>query len=594
MSSSSLHILARLHRWRLHHLSERGFITILSIIVGVLAGVAAVIIKNTVWLTQRMVNSLVVSNEVVNYLYFALPVVGIFLAILVVKYVVRSEVRHGIPNVLHSISKRKGKVSNHNLYSSVITSSLTVGFGGSVGLEGPTVATGTAWGSWLARGFRLNYKNTILMLACACAGAMAAIFKAPIAAIVFAVEVIMIDLTVFSLVPLLLASASAVVTSYFFLGQDVLYPFEVIETFALEDLPYYILLGIASGFVSVYFTKMYMFFGEQFDKLKNNKIRLVVGGVGLGILIFLFPSLYGEGYEAINECLAGNVHYLFDNSIFYSFHEELWVALVLLAAVILLKIVATSLTFGAGGVGGIFAPTLFMGVNTGMLFAQLVNWTGIRHISTHNFALIGMAGLIAGVLHAPLTGIFLIADISGGYQLFVPLMITATFAYLIVRAFTPNSVYHIQLARRNELLTHDKDANVLQMMEVKKLIETDFEILSPEATLRDLTVAISRNHRNLFPVVEKDGTMVGMLKMDDVREMIFDHELYDKVKISELMYMPEYHIDPNDNMEVVANKFESSGRYNLAVIENGKYIGFISRAKAFTRYRKQIIDVSHV
>jgi len=545
-------------------------------------------------MTQRFVHSLVESNDVVNYLYFALPVVGITLAILVVKYVVRSQVRHGIPNVLHSISKQKGKVRRHNLYSSVITSSLTVGFGGSVGLEGPTVATGTAWGSWLAGVFRLNYRNTILMLGCACAGAMAAIFKAPIAAIVFAVEVIMIDLTVFSLIPLLLASASAVVTSYFFLGQDVLYPFEVVETFDLADLPYYILLGVVAGFVSVYFTKMYMFIGGLFDKFRNNKVKLLVGGIGLGALIFLFPSLYGEGYEAINECLAGNLHYLFDNSIFYSLHEEMWMAMILLAAVIFFKTIATSLTFGAGGVGGIFAPTLFMGVNTGMLFAHIINRIGVREINTNNFALIGMAGLIAGVLHAPLTGIFLIADISGGYELFVPLMITSTFAFLIVRAFTPNSVYHIQLAQRKELITHDKDANVLQLMEVKKLIETDFEILSPDATLRDLTVAISRNHRNLFPVVDKDGMLVGMVKMDDVREMIFDHDLYDEVKIKDLMYMPEYHIDPNDNMEVVVNKFETSGRYNLAVIEDGKYIGFISRAKAFTRYRKKIIDFSHV
>jgi len=252
------------------------------------------------------------------------------------------------------------------------------------------------------------------------------------------------------------------------------------------------------------------------------------------------------------------------------------------------------LTFGAGGIGGIFAPTLFMGVNTGMLFAQVVNMLGLRQISTHNFALIGMAGLIAGVLHAPLTGIFLIADISGGYKLFVPLMITATFAYIIVRTFTTNSVYHIQLARRKELMTHDKDANVLQMLEVRKLIESDFEILSPEATLRDLTQAISTNHRNLFPVVDADGILVGMVKMDDVRSMIFDHNLYDKIKINELMYMPKYSIDPNDSMEIVANKFESSGRYNLAVLENGKYIGFISRARVFTKYRKQIIDVSHV
>lgn len=574
-------------------MSERGFITALSVLVGLLSGIAAVVLKNTVWFTQRLVNS-IVSNEVHNYIYFALPIVGIVITVLVAKYIIRNKVRHGIPNVLHSISKTKGKIRNHNLYSSVITSSLTVGFGGSVGLEGPTVATGTAWGSWLAKLFRLNYKNTILMLACACAGAMAAIFKAPIAAIVFAVEVIMIDLTVFSLVPLLLSSATAVVTSYFFLGQDVLYPFEVKQAFVMADLPWYILLGILAGFVSVYFTKMYMYISDLFDKIQANWSRLLIGGSGLGILIFFFPSLFGEGYEAINECLSGDLHYLFNNSLFYNFRDELWAALILLALVILFKIVATSLTFGAGGVGGIFAPTLFMGVNTGMLYAKLINLTGIHQINTPNFALIGMGGLIAGVLHAPLTGIFLIADISGGYKLFVPLMITATFAYLIVRTLTPNSVYHFQLARRKELLTHDKDANVLQMLEVRKLIETDFEILSPDATLRDLTIAISRNHRNLFPVVEKDGTMIGMVKMDDVRSIIFDHEKYDAVKIRDLMYMPQYSIDPNDSMETVANKFEISGRYNLAVIEKGKYIGFISRAQVFTKYRKQIIDVSHV
>ncbi len=586
-------IVVRFHRWRLKNMSERGFITALSIIIGLLAGIAAVIIKNAVRLTQQLVNKMV-SNEVHNYIYFAIPILGLFLTVIVVKYVIRREVRHGIPNVLYSISKQRGKIRNHNLYSSVIASSLTVGFGGSVGLEGPTVATGTAWGSWLARFFRLNYKNTILVLGCASSGAMAAIFKAPIAAIVFSVEVIMIDLTVFSLVPLLLSSATAVVTSYFFLGQDVLYPFNVTSAFELADLPYYIALGIIAGFVSVYFIRMYLFVGDIFDKIENKWKRLFIGGSSLGVLIFLFPSLYGEGYESINECMAGNLDYLFNNSLFYDLKEELWVALILIALIIFSKAIATSLTFGAGGVGGIFAPTLFTGVNTGMLFAQLVNFIGIRPINSNNFALIGMAGLIAGVLHAPLTGIFLIADISGGYKLFVPLMITATFAYIIVRTFTPNSVYHIQLARRKELLTHDKDANVLQMMKIRKLIESDFEKLSPDATLRDVTVAISRNHRNLFPVVDSEGKMVGMLKMDDVRNMIFKHELYDKVKVKDLMYMPEYFIDPNDSMEIVANKFESSGRYNLAVLEDGKYLGFISRARVFTNYRKQIIDVSHV
>ena len=574
-------------------MSESSFITALSFIVGILSGLGAVVIKNTVRITQEMVGNLL-KSEVHNYIYFILPIIGIFLSVVIVKYVVRNEVRHGIPTVLYGISKQKGKIKNHNLYSSVVTSTLTVGFGGSVGLEGPAIATGTAWGSWLANFFHLSYKNTILILASACAGAMAAIFKAPIAAIVFAVEVIMIDLTVFSLVPLLLSSATGVVTSYLFLGQDVLYPFEVKEMFVLSDLPYYVALGIIAGFVSVYFIKTFLALSNKFEKMKRRRTRLLVGGISLGTLIFIFPSLYGEGYESINACLAGNLDFLFNNSLFYGLKDEIWATLVLLALVTLFKIIAMSLTFGGGGVGGIFAPTLFMGANTGMFFSMLVNISGIRHINTNNFALIGMAGLIAGVLHAPLTGIFLIADLTGGYKMFVPLMVTATFAYIIVRTFTPYSVYHYQLARRKELLTHDKDANVMQMLEVRKLIETDFEVLSPDATLRDLTVAISRNHRNLFPVVDSEGKMVGMLKMDDIRSMIFNHDLYDKVKIKEIMYMPEYQINPNDSMEVVANKFEASGRYNLAVIEDGKYLGFISRARVFTKYRKQILDVSHV
>lgn len=591
--SEKIHIIARFHRWRLKHLSERSFITLLSIVVGFFSGIAAVIIKNAVRFTTKFVDT-IISQEVHNYVYFAVPVIGIFLTVLFVRYIINSPVRHGIPNVLHSISKRKGRLSNHNLFSSIIASSLTVGFGGSVGLEGPTVATGSAWGGWLAKYFRLNFKNTILMLACACAGAMAAIFKAPIAAIVFAVEVIMIDLTVFSLVPLLLASATAVLTSYFFLGQDVLYPFEVKETFILGDLPYYIFLGIFAGIVSVYFYKTYIYFSNLFDKVNNIYVKLILGGVALGSLIFFFPSLYGEGYEAINSGLQGNIDYLFDGSLFYEMKDELWVALILLACIILLKIVATSLTFGAGGVGGIFAPTLFMGVNTGLLFSYLVNTLNIRVLNINNFALIGMAGLIAGVLHAPLTGIFLIADISGGYKLFVPLMITATFAYLVVRAFIPNSVYHAQLARRRELFTHDKDTNVLRMLEVRKLIESDFKVLTPDATLGDLANAIEHAHRNLFPVVDSKGQMLGMVKMDDVRHLIFKKEKYDTIFIKDLMYMPEYYIDPDDSMEAVAKKFEASGRYNLAVIEKGKYIGFISRARVFTRYRKQIIDVSHV
>jgi len=585
-------ILVRFHRWRLRHVSERNFLLLLSVVIGIITGIIATIIKNTVWLTKRLVNR-IVSDEVHNYIYFILPVIGILLTVLVVKYLIKKPVRHGVPNVLNSIANRNGVLSNHNMYSSIITSSLTVGFGGSVGLEGPTVATGAAFGSWISRVFRLEYRNTILMLACASAGAMAAIFKAPIAAIVFAIEVIMIDMTAFSLVPLLLSSASAVVTSYFFMGQDVLYPFDVEKTFSLDKLPYYILLGIFSGLVSAYFTKVYLFIADLFEKIKKARLRLLVGGFSLGTIIFLFPSLFGEGYEAINSCLDGNLKYLFNSSIFYDFQDSVFAVFLLLAAVILFKAVATSLTFASGGVGGIFAPTLFMGANAGMLFARIVNMTGIKELNSNNFALIGMAGLITGVLHAPLTGIFLIADISGGYKLFVPLMITATFAFVTTSVFTKNSVYHYQLARRKELMTHDKDKAVLQRMHVTNLIENDFEVLSPDSTLRDLTDVISRAHRDLFPVVDREGRLKGMVKMDDIRHLIFRPELYDKVQVSHLMYMPEHFISPSDSMEVVADKFETSGRYNIAVLDEGKYLGFISRARVFSSYRKNIRHLSH-
>ncbi len=561
--------------------------------IGLLAGIAAVIIKNTVWLTSTGIEMLV-SIGSGNYIYFALPLIGIALVLLFIKYFVHRPIEPGIPNVLYSISKKRGYLDRHNLFSSVIASSLTVGFGGSAGLEAPTMSTGSAWASVISKAFRMSYKHTILLLACACAGTMASIFKAPIAAIVFAVEVIMIDLTVFSLIPLLLSSATAVLTSYFFLGQEALYHFETKQYFVLGDLPFYILLGIVAGFVSVYFSKIQLYATSYFNKINSPTKRLLIGGVGMGILLFFFPSLYGEGYDAINKTLEGNLNYLFDYSLFYNFKDEIWAMILILTLVIFFKIVATSLTVGAGGVGGIFAPTLFVGVNTGMLFAQLVNLTGIRIINSSNFALIGMAGLITGVLHAPLTGIFLIADISGGYQLFVPLMITSAFAYIVVRSFSSNSIYHQQLANNKELLTHNQDANVLQMLEINKLLEHDFEQLCPEATLRDLTVAISKNHRNIFPVVDANGVFVGMINMNDVRHIIFNQEKYDEIKIKDIMYMPTHIVYFSDDMETVANTFQNSKEYNLVVLDNdNKYLGFLSRARVFSYYRKFIVDFSH-
>lgn len=584
--------LESFHQWRINKISTKHFVMILSVLIGITSGFIAVIIKNAVKIMHQVLKVFFL-DDMNRYLFFLYPIIGLTLTVLFIKYILRKPVRHGIPNVLYGISKRKGFISKHNTFSSIITSAFTVGFGGSVGLEGPTVSTGAAIGSQLSKFFRLEYKYVVLMLGCASAASMAAIFKAPIAGIVFAVEVIMIDLTTFSLIPLLLASASAVLTSYLFLGMDVLYPFEVKSVFVLSEFPKYIVLGITTGLVSAYFIKMYVKIAKLFSEVKLKRYRLIIGGMLLGILIFIFPSLYGEGYEAINSGLMGNLNYLFNNSIFSSFDNNIWAILLLLAFVILAKVIATSLTFGAGGVGGIFAPALFTGVNTGLFLAFLMKDVMGFNINVDNFALLGMGGLLTGVLHAPLTGIFLIADISGGYKLFVPLMITATFSYLTVKFFTKNSVYTEQLSQHKQLVTHHRDRHVLSIMQVPDLIETDFVLLNPNDKLRQLVDAISVSHRNLFPVVDENGLMVGMVKMDDVRHLIFKQEVYDKITLKEIMYLPEHWISPHDSMEEVVSKFESSERYNLAVIDDGKYRGFISRAKVFSIYREYVRSFSH-
>jgi CIC family chloride channel protein len=561
------------------------------VLVGLASGLAAVLIKNSVHLIQSGLTYFF-SKEYANYLYFAYPAVGILLAVLFIRYVVKQPVGHGIPSVLSAIAKDKGKIKQHNMYSSVVTSALTVGFGGSVGLEGPTVATGAAYGSNMATLAHVEYKDRLLLIACATAGAMAAIFKSPIAAVVFSMEVIMLDLTMRRLVPLIMASATAALTSYFFLGTDVLYPFQLQETFTFSDIPFYILLGILAGFASVYFTEVYIKIAKVFERYKNIYKKLIVGGIALGLLIFLVPSLYGEGYESINACLQGDFSYLFNNSIFYDYKNNIIAIIILALVVVLLKVVATSITFGIGGVGGIFAPTLFMGANLGLLFATLVNYTGIYDINFSNFALVGMAGMIAGVLHGPLTAIFLIAEITSGYGLFMPLMITAAISYATVKIFESNSVYTIQLAKRGELLTHHKDKHVLKLMSVQPLIEKDFSTIHIDAYLRDLVDVIAKAKRNIFPVVDAQGRFYGLIRMDDIREIMFKPELYDKVRVQELMVTPSASITPMENMENVTEKFSRTGNFNMVVIDQDKYVGFVSRAKVFSTYRRLLKQFS--
>lgn len=584
-------ILKRFLIWRVRHISNRQFLNLLSIVAGLAAGIAAALIKNAVLLTQNLLE-VGLAAQYHKYLYFGLPALGIFLALLFMKYVIRNKVRHGIPNVLYSLSKQKGYMRPHNTFSSIVTSALTVGFGGSVGLEGPTVSTGAALGSVMGKGLHLEYKQVVLLLGAASVGAMSAIFKAPIAAIVFGLEVIMLDLTMASLIPLLLASATATLTSYLLMGMDVLYPFNVQHGFAMSEVPFYIALGVVGGLTAVYFTRVYMIIEKQFGKIKKSGMKVIVGGVALGFLVFLFPSLYGEGYDAINSGLSGQTDFLMEKSIFNYFDNNFYLTALLLLSIILTKVVATSITFGAGGVGGVFAPTLFTGVNLGLLFALTINYFDISVLPEQNFALIGMGALIAGVLHAPLTAIFLIGDITGGYELVFPLMIAATISYATVRLFTKHSVYTYQLAQRKELITHHKDRAILQMMNIRNLIETNFSTIKPEDTLGDLVEVISHAKRNVFPVIEKDNTFMGLVVMDDIREIMFRPSMYEKVQVSELMFMPEVAADMNDSMETVAHKFRVSGNFNLPVLEDGTYRGFVSRANVFSTYRRLIKNMS--
>lgn len=564
---------------------------VLGVIIGFLVGLIAVIIKNLVHFIQSLLIS-GFSIDYSNYLYVVYPAVGVLGTILFVKFVLRKKVRDGIPSVLYAISKEHGLIKPHNMFSSVITSALTVGFGGSVGLEGPTVVTGGAWGSNFGRLLGLNYKQVVALLGMACAAAMSAIFKAPIAAIVFALEVILFDLTMTAMVPLLVSSIVAALTSYIFLGMDVLYPFDVVNKFKLNETPYYLMLGLFSGLVSVYFIKLYVLSGKIFKRIKGWVLKFLVGASILGMIIFLLPSLYGEGYDAINKALEGDLTFIFDNSIFYDLRDSLPIALLLLFAILIFKAVATSLTFRAGGIGGIFAPTLFIGTMTGLFFVSVLNYFGISTLPVSSFALVGMAGLLAGVVHAPLTAIFLIAEITGGYQLFFPIMLVATTSYSLSRLLSSNSIYTIQLANRGDMLTHHKDRSLLSLMSLHKLIERDFSTVNVEATLGDLVKVIGNSTRNVYPVVDDENNFYGIIFLDHIRHTMFQPELYDTTTVRSLMFKPSKVVELDDDMETVAQKFQHSGKYNLVVLDGEKYVGFVSRANVFSQYRDILKDFS--
>jgi len=564
---------------------------ILSIVVGFIVGMLAVLMKNLVFGIQRLLTG-GFSIDYSNYKYVLFPAIGIFLTVIFVKYILRKPVRDGIPNVLYAISKKLGILDAHNTFSSIITASLTVGFGGSVGLEGPTVVTGAAWGSNIGKLLGLSHKQIITIIGFSAAAAMSAIFKAPIAAIVFALEVILFDMTMTALVPLLLSSIVAALTSYAFLGQGILYPSVVDHVFKISDTPYYFGLGLFTALASVYFIKFYVFTGKIFDKIKGWFLKFLVGAGLLGGLIFLFPSLYGEGYEDVNMALSGKMDFLFNNSLFYDLKGQMHIALLLLFAITMLKVVATSVTFRSGGVGGVFAPTLFIGTMVGLLFASALNYFGITNLPLSSFALAGMAGMLAGVVHAPLTAIFLIAEITGGYSLIFPIMIVATVSYGIAKFIIPNSIYTIQLTGRGEMITHHKDKAILTLMNIESLIEKNFNSIGPEQTLGELIDVIKESHRNIFPVVDKENNFYGIIFLDQLRHIMFQTEMYDSTLVKNLMFMPSKVVEWEDDMETVAAKFQHSGKYNLVVLKDGKYIGFVSRANVFSQYRKLLNEFS--
>jgi CIC family chloride channel protein len=581
--------------WKTNNLTQHQFILILSALIGLASGLGAVLIKNLTHFIQELLEGKLIAN-VHHAFYFIFPIIGLALTLIILKYGLNKKIGHGIPSTLYAISKRKGIMKPFQMYASLLTAPITVGFGGSVGLEGPTVATGASLGSNIARVFQMSQTHRTLLIGCAAAGAMSSIFKAPIAAIIFAIEVFSLDLTLISMLPLLIASVSAILTSYFFFGSDIILPFQLQDKFLISEVPFYIILGILASLCSMYFTSVYFKMNELFKKIGSPIKRLLFGGIGLGIMVYMIPPLYGEGYNVINNLLTENYIKALGTNLFNDYLDNIWVVIALLAGLVIFKIIATSLTFGAGGVGGIFAPVLFMGSAMGHGFALLVNNLGIlkNPISVSSFTLVGMAGLMAGVLHAPLTAIFLIAELTGGYGLFVPLMITATISYMITNQFQPHSVYTMELAMKGELLTHDKDKAVLTLMNIRRVIETNFIKLQVDMTLGDVIhKGVTKSSRNLYPVLDNEGHFVGIILLDDIRPIMFDRDLYDKVTVQELMQRAPEIIDiRKDHMRDIMRKFQESDAWNLPVIENDKYIGFVSKSKLLTAYRQKLIEVT--
>ena len=598
VESDKKSLFQRFLSWRLKKIKDKHFILILSFVVGILTALAASLLKFLIEYIKHFLTENFDSTGV-NWLYLVYPVVGILLTGLFIRNVVRDDISHGVTKILYAISRRQSRIKRHNTWSSLFASAITIGFGGSVGAEAPIVLTGSAIGSNLGSAFRMEHRTLMLLVGCGAAGAVAGIFKAPIAGLVFTLEVLMIDLTMGSLLPLLVSSVTAATVAYILHGTEAMFEFHMDEPFLMERIPAVLLLGILCGLVALYFTRTMNKIEGVFRRYSNPYIKLLIGGAMLSILIFLFPSLYGEGYDVIHMLLNGtnaaDWDKVMDNSIFYGYGNLL---LIYLALVVLFKVFATSATNGGGGCGGTFAPSLFLGCIVGFVFSHFCNGYSLApvisdNIPEKNFALLGMAGMMSGVMHAPLTGIFLIAELTGGYDLFLPLMMVSVSAYLTIMIFEPHSIYSMRLAQKGELLTHNKDKSVLTLMDIESVVETDFQKVHPEQDLGEMVKVISMAKRNMFPVVDARGVLLGIVILDDIRHIMFRQELYHRFTVGRFMVVPPARINMDDSMEEVMRKFDKTKAWNLPVVdEDGKYKGFLSKSRILNTYRQTLVDFS--
>ena len=587
--------LQRLHEWRVANISDKMFLLILAFMVGLLSAVAAFVLHGLINQIVALLTGRFAADSY-NWLYLVYPVVGIYLTSLFVRYVVRDNISHGITRILYAISSNRSRLKAHNTWSSVIASAITIGFGGSVGAEAPIVLTGSAIGSNLGQLFKLDSKTLMTLVGCGAAGAIAGIFKAPIAGLVFTLEVLMIDLTMASLLPILVSCVTATCFTYIFSGNAVLFSFHLDSDWVVQRVPATILLGISCGLVSLYFIRAMNACEDMFARFKDKPyVKLVIGGAILSTLIFVFPSLYGEGYHSINLLLNGKTeadwNQLLDGSLFYGHAEYL---ILYIALVLFTKVFATSATNGGGGCGGTFAPSLFIGCFTGFLFARLWNIHEIGiYVPEKNFALLGMAGVMSGVMHAPLTGIFLIAEITSGYNLFMPLMIVSVSAYLTINIFEPHSIYGMRLARQGKLVTHHTDHAVLTLMNLDSVIDRDFQAVAPDMELGRMVHQISRSRSSVLPVTDAAGVLLGEIDILKIRHVVFRTELYHHFKAHQLMSQPAATLNDKTPMTEVMKTFERTQADWLPVLDSERHLkGYISRRRMYDMYRKMVHDMS--